>query len=257
MRKLFLATTALVALAAGSAAAADLPVAYKAPPPVRPACANFGGFYVGANGGWAYHDKSWVDRDAWVDNFSNDWALGTVNSSRNGGTVGLQAGYNWQSGCTMFGVEIDGNWTGINNSKYYSPTAAPGTSLTLDDGVKWFGTARTRTGVIVDNLLLYVTGGVAYANIKHDFTVTDPNVPAVEAFSASKSRWGWVGGLGAEWAWTQNVSIKSEVLYIRFNELTTTGFSANGAQTVNFDHQDSMWVTRIGLNVKFGAPRAY
>ena len=73
MRKLFLATTALVALAAGSAAAADLPVAYKAPLPVRPACANFGGFYVGANVGWrllrqsagmtATHGRATMDDD--------------------------------------------------------------------------------------------------------------------------------------------------------------------------------------------------
>jgi hypothetical protein len=27
-----------------------------------------------------------------------------------------------------------------------------------------------------------------------------------------------------------------------------------GTQIVTFDHQDSMWVTRVGLNYKFGAP---
>lgn len=255
MRKLFLATTALVALAAGSAAAADLPVAYKAPLPVRPACANFGGFYVGANVGWAYHDSSWTDRDNWIDNFGNDFNTSSPSTTRNGWVGGLQGGYNWQSGCTVFGVEIDGSWAGLSGSKVYSP-APGGTALTIDDKVSWWGTARTRTGVVVDNLMLYVTGGVAYANIKHNWTVTDP-APASEAFSSKTGRWGWVGGVGAEWAWTSNISLKSEVLYMRFAENTTSGFSLAGNQTVNFDQRDAIWVSRVGINVKFGAPRAY
>ena len=156
----------------------------------------------------------------------------------------------------MFGVEIDGNWAGLNGSKVYSP-APGGTALTIDDKVSWWGTARTRTGFVVDNLMLYLTGGVAYANIKHNWTVNDPSDPATEAFSSKTGRWGWVGGVGAEWAWTSNISLKSEVLYMRFAENTTSGFSVAGNQTVNFDQRDAMWVSRVGINVKFGGPRAY
>jgi len=76
----------------------------------------------------------------------------------------------------------------------------------------------------------------------------------IESFAAKKDRWGWVGGVGAEWAWTGNWSIKTEALYIRFTEKTTSGNSLAGAQIVSFDHQDSMWVTRVGLNYKFGGP---
>jgi outer membrane immunogenic protein len=254
MKKLFLATTAFVAAATfGPAEAADMArPAYKAAPVARPACVQFGGFYVGANGGWVYWDKNWVDRDNWIDNFGNDFNSSNISSSRNGGTAGVQAGYNWQRNCTVFGFEIDANWAGLSNTKIYSP-APGGTTLTLEDSVKWYGTARTRTGIVVDDIMLYVTGGLAYANIKHDFTINDP-APVTESFSAKRSRWGWVGGVGAEWAWTENVSIKSEVLYVKFSEITTTVFSPAGAQTVNFDHQDSMWVSRIGLNVKFGGP---
>jgi outer membrane immunogenic protein len=254
MKKLFLATTALVALVTfGPAEAADLAPAYKAAPVARPACSQFGGVYVGANGGWAYHDRTWTDRDNWIDNFSNDFNTSSITNSRNGGTAGVQAGYNWQRGCTLFGVEIDANWAGLKGSSFYSPTSAPGTVLTLDDNLNWFATARTRTGIIVDDVLLFVTGGAAYANIKHNFTVTDANSNTSESFSAPNSRWGWVGGVGVEWAWSDRVSIKSEALYIRFADVTNTFFSTAGGQNVTFDHHDSMWVSRIGINVKLGA----
>jgi outer membrane immunogenic protein len=262
MKKFVLATTALAALVAfGPAEAADRPV-LKGPTMVRPLCAQFGGFYLGANGGWAHHDKTWVDRDAWVDNFAFDWALGTVASSHDGGTAGGQIGYNWQRNCTVFGVEVDANWVGLSSTKTYSPVdgpvTVPGTLLTLDDRVRWFGTARARAGVVVDDLLLFVTGGLAYANIRHDFTVTDSfTLPQVESFSANKDRWGGVAGFGVEWAWAPNWSVKFEGLYIKFKEVTTIGFSPNGPSTVHFDNQDSMWITRIGINYRLGGGPVY
>ena len=68
MKKLFLASTAIVALAVGSAGAADMarPV-LKAPPPPPPLCAQFGGFYVGGQIGAIYYDHNWND----LDNFGN------------------------------------------------------------------------------------------------------------------------------------------------------------------------------------------
>jgi outer membrane immunogenic protein len=254
MKTLFLATTAFVALVTfGPAVAADLAPVYKAAPVVRPACAQFGGFYVGASGGWAYHDRTWNDRDNWIDNFSSDFNSSSLTNSRSGGTAGVQAGYNWQRGCTLFGIEVDASWAGLKGSNFLSPTSSStGTTLILEDNLNWWATARSRTGVIVDNLLLYVTGGAAYANIKQSWTGGDSN--SSESFSAQSGRWGWVGGVGVEWAWSDQVSIKSEALYIRFNDISTTVFSAAGAQNVTFDHHDSMWVSRIGLNVKLGGP---
>lgn len=254
MKKFFLVSTALAMLGAGSAMAADMAVKAPIVAPL-PACANFGGFYLGGNVGWAYHEHSWVDRDAWVDNFSRDWALGTVNTSRDGVIGGGQVGYNWQPHCALFGIELDGSWASIKSTKYYSPVDANdvGTVLTLNDNLKWFSTLRGRTGIVVDNLLLYTTGGFAYAKINHTWTVTDPNTnPTAESFTASSGRWGWVGGVGAEWALSSNWSLKSEVLYARFTERTTNGISANGPGPVNFDTQDSLWVTRIGVNYRFG-----
>jgi outer membrane immunogenic protein len=125
--------------------------------------------------------------------------------------------------------------------------------LTLTNDVQWYGSLRSRTGLIVDNLLLYVTGGFAYAKIDNIWTINDPNTaPTVESFSAKDNRWGGVLGVGAEWAFNANWSIRTEFLYYIFKEVETSGFSQNAPGPVNFDSQDSMWVTRFAINYRFG-----
>ena len=69
MKKTLLAMTGLVGLAlGGTATAADYarPVYKAPPPPPHPACANFGGFYVGAHVGAARYTNHWSDRDSWA-----------------------------------------------------------------------------------------------------------------------------------------------------------------------------------------------
>ena len=218
MKKLFLATMAFVAIAAGTAAAADLPVAYKAPPPPRPACANFGGFYVGANAGWGYYDNRWNDRDAWSGDNSDNLQRASVTSSNSGFLGGVQGGYNWQSGCTLFGVEVDYAWGKISNDTLETDgdLGVNLDSLQVQSRLRGMGSLRTRGGIVVDNVLVYVTGGLSFANFSRTYTQTDLNAPATEVFSHSNSRWGWAAGFGTEWAFASNWSLKSEVLYNRF-----------------------------------------
>ena len=104
--------------------------------------------------------------------------------------------------------------------------------------------------MIVDELLLYVTGGFAYARINHDFTVTDAARFLPLRPSARRAHVGLDRRFGRQWAWTNNISIKSEVLYVKFNDVLTGASARTGAlrvSRVRFDNQDSMWVTRIGV----------
>ena len=125
-----------------------------------------------------------------------------------------------------------------------------------------FGTLRARTGVIVDNLLLYVTGGFAFANTERTVALTFPGAPQFNQgpFTDEKTRWGWTMGFGTEWAFAPNWSFKSEVLYARFEteESTCTCRSARLRRPdlpVRFEHDSSAWVTRIGINYRFGGGR--
>ena len=83
------------------------------------------------------------------------------------------------------------------------------------------------------------------------FRTTWEDLPDTAEFK--EWRFGWTAGFGTEWAWTQNVSLKSEVLYAAFTDREVSfNFPNAGVQT--FRHNDSVWVSRVGLNVRFGAP---
>ncbi|MEC9368387.1 MAG: outer membrane beta-barrel protein [Pseudomonadota bacterium] len=219
--------------------------------PARGGCVTFQGAFLGGNVGWAYNDTNWVDRDAWVDNFSTDWSLGTVSSAEDGISGGLQAGYNRQRDCTLFGLVADVSFADLDQSELYDSSGGTGTALTINHDVNAWGTLRTRAGVVVDNLLLYATGGLAWADIDHSWTITDPNNPT-QSFSSNGVRWGGVGGVGTQLAINDRVSLSSELLYLKFAEESVSGTTVSNGQPVSFDSQDSMWVSRLGVNFKLG-----
>ncbi len=106
-------------------------------------------------------------------------------------------------------------------------------------------TGRLRTGVALDDMLFYVTGGVAAARLRT--TWTDPP----ESVTFNEWRYGWVAGVGTEWAITRNLSLKSEFLYAGFTDRDNAfNFPAAGPQS--FRHSDSAMVSRIGLNYRWG-----
>jgi outer membrane immunogenic protein len=264
MKKLFLASVFGFAFV-GSAIAADMRMPAKAAPPIaRPACAQFGGWYVGANVGWGYLAHNYHDRDN-LAQFTDDDLPTSTRDTKSGVNGGVQAGYNYQTGCTLFGIEADWSWSDTNASSFNTdgdgPVGAPGTdTLSVSSKMRWFGTVRARSGVIVDNVLLYVTGGLAYANFNNSVSIFEDDPATTLTLSRSKTRWGWTAGLGTEWAFAPNWSLKSEVLYMRFEKDTATfigdGLPAGGnlGQAYRLESQNEAWISRIGVNYRFGGP---
>jgi outer membrane immunogenic protein len=250
MKKLLLATTAIVALGAGAASAADMAVKARPLPPPLPACAQFGGFYVGAHVGAAYYRSERHDLDYW-------WHGSTDVATESGIIGGVQAGWNWQARCTVFGFEIDASWGSQDAHFRYSPNE-PNYDAYHDRELKWFGTARTRAGVVVDNLLLYVTGGFAWANVESKVHYTYVPTPWTYIdHSDSKTRWGFVAGVGTEWAWGGGWTLKSEFLYMQFADHEFDVNYRNCCSGSSFDPNrikadDSAWVARVGINYIFG-----
>ena len=115
-------------------------------------------------------------------------------------------------------------------------------------------TARARTGIALDKMLFYVTGGVAAVHTETTWTRAGAFGLAFND-RANETDWrlGWVGGFGTEWAWTDRVSLKSEVLYVDVADHSysrTFGTPIGG--TNKFTNSDSMWVSRVGVNYRFG-----
>jgi outer membrane immunogenic protein len=227
--------------AAGHAAAADL---VEAPEQavVHDTCgaAQFSGLYAGANVGANAYTAKPQDNDGFLTDNSG-WTNGDIHA-----TGGVQIGYDWQGCNAVFGIVGDWNWTGASATLLDNPNA-PDNNF-IDSQMNWFATLRGRVGTAYGNTLVYVTGGVVWADI--DTTLADP--PAV--FQSDDTRWGAVGGAGAEFLLGGNWSLGTEVLYMQFAGENET-FS-NGVNLFNFDLGESALVARLALNYRFGASPA-
>jgi outer membrane immunogenic protein len=208
MSRIILGAAALIgAIWAASVEAADLPYGgYRGPYTVNQPL-NFyswAGPYLGGNLGWAWGS---------VDN----------NVTKPSGLVGgAQAGYNFQTGPWVFGVEGDLQATGASDTfaswKFSNP---------------WFGTVRGRGGYAFNNIFLFGTAGLAFGELTG------------QTFGVSESHTniGWTVGLGAEFGLTPNWSVKTEYLFIDLND---TNFSITGLP--NGYH---FGLLRAGVNYRF------
>jgi outer membrane immunogenic protein len=207
MIRLVLGVVALIAAGwATSAQAADLNYGSRAPYTVnQPLNAySWAGPYLGANLGYAW---------------------GSVHNSPtdpSGVSGGVQAGYNWQSGPFVFGVEGDIQATGADDTfapwKFSNP---------------WFGTVRGRAGYAFNNIYLYGTGGLAFGELRGEtFGLSETHTNA-----------GWTVGAGAEFGLFQNWTAKVEYLYV---DLGSSNFSVTGVS-----NSYRFGVVRAGVNYHF------
>ena len=242
MKRLFI--TAMFSIAvAGSAAAADLP--QPAPVPQAPAAYiptvapvyNWGGIYVGINGGWGWGNGKWTIAP------NTAFPLGvSSNANDNGGIVGGTVGANFQTGEFVFGVEGDWDYSGINTGTTSNICTFSGTCQT---GNNWLATIRGRAGWAADRVLFYGTAGGAFANLQTTFN----------GATNSKTQAGWTAGVGAEWAFADNWTAKIEYLYVNLGTgsvscSTVACVAANGSPIpISVGLTENL--LRVGVNFKF------
>ena len=243
MKKLLLATTAFVVLAVGSASAADLRPAYKAAPPPPPVY-TWTGLYWGVNVGYSWgHAKDEVTL----------LGVGTFSESQkvDGVVGGFQSGYNYQFGQWVLGWETDIQASGQKGGSTLQITALPVTTLTTDHKLTWFGTARSRLGVLwTPNVLLYGTAGVAYGQVKDTATITAPGASVVGTFKDVKA--GWTAGAGVEGNIGGGWTAKLEYLYIDLGKTEQTLGTPALGQVISETRRFTDNIVRVGFNYRWG-----
>jgi outer membrane immunogenic protein len=257
MKKIALAGAALVSLST-AVLAADLPTTtpnYKAP--AASAAYNWTGFYLGGNAGygWGKVDNNVSFLDALggitgVDNFTASGNLG-------GWLGGIQAGYNWQTGSMVLGVEADIDFATIKGDPSVAPMTnfgfpIAGSSYQAHEQIKWFGTARGRIGFTPTNqLLVYATGGVAFGRVDYSASTSFSAGTLQYVGSEIVTKSGWTLGAGTELAIGNNWSAKVEYLYYDLGSKTLNATSPLTTQyTVQTDFATRGNLVRVGLNKK-------
>jgi outer membrane immunogenic protein len=222
---------ALTSVAAfASANAADLAVkapVYKALPVVYPSWA---GFYLGAHVGGA-----WSSLD--VTNFDEEWPI--VDKFKNKGSAlfgGGTAGYNFQTGNLVYGVELDVGSLGLSHSK-----AEPiDTGIISSVGSGLYLDATARLGYAFDNVLVYAKGGYAFYN--GSISVTDVGEQALKVSGFN----GWTVGGGVEYKFAPAWSVKAEYQFFDFG---TSRLIMNDGD--RYDNSLTTHTLKAGLNYHF------
>ncbi len=245
----------------GSASAADMAVKARLAS-IDPGY-NWSGFYTGVNAGYGRGERA-GDITAFSTGLGIPGAVGagTIPSFFNlrpeGALGGLQAGYNWQSGHWVLGVEADIQAADINRSVVI-PHAALGpfvpTLSTASTDLDWFGMARGRAGYAWNEVLLYGTGGLAYGGVSDGATVArvPPPPPGGGHGMTSSTRIGWAAGAGVEWAFRPAWSLKAEYMHVDLGSTTTRMvFPVAPVNFIDYRFQHAYDIVRVGINYKWG-----
>ena len=189
MRKIKSISTGTVFLLAAAGISGEADAQFIAMPYAPPV--NWSGPYLGVEGGGGWGSSSHSDSTGFS---SGSFAV-------DGGLLGGTAGYNWQTGPWVFGIEGDIEATGASDTfapwKFSNP---------------WFGTVRGRAGYAFSNILFYGTAGLAFGELKGEtFGLSETHTNA-----------GWTAGVGAEFGFAPNWSAKIEYLYVDLADSTFT-----------------------------------
>ncbi len=241
-----------MAFQSATAQAADLPARVDAPAPApvyAPPVFTWTGFYIGANAGWGTgRDKVGFSVTP-ATTFPN---IGNLN--RSGFIGGAQAGYNWQYGSLVVGLETDIQYAGMRDK--LGPVAlAGGGTASASSRLNWYGTLRPRVGYAFGRTLLFATGGLAYGNPRYTLTAVD-GAGNTFAINNSSTKVGWTVGGGLEHAFTNNWSAKLEYGYVNFGTSSGTAnvLTAGGAPTGNTATsrlRNDFHTVRAGINYRF------
>jgi opacity protein-like surface antigen len=208
---------------------------YKAPPPPMPAPYNWTGFYVGVNGGITYGKSHYY--------FPGAGTAPSPDVRYSGGMLGGQAGYNYQMGHWVFGVEADADWTNALGA-----SQCPNFIYTCEAKLKWLasGTGRVGYSFWSDRILTYVKGGFAAGSVEVSTVDLVPPPTTLPTAGTTATVYGWTVGFGTEVGLTKNWSAKGEY---RYYQLSGHDYLVSGATVAHVQPKGS--VALVGLNYRF------
>ncbi|MFC3205837.1 outer membrane protein [Aquamicrobium soli] len=191
MKLLVGASAVVLALGVSSTFAADAVVSQEYAPVAPAAIYDWSGPYLGVQLGYGAGE------------LSTDLGPAHMGIDVDGFVAGGYAGWNFQNGNFVYGLETDFNYSDVKES-------VPGGKVGFD----WYGSTRARVGLAVDRFLPFASAGVAYAKA-YTKEAGDPK--------ETKTYVGWTVGAGLEYAFTDNLIGRAEYRYHDFGEKSWGG----------------------------------
>jgi len=161
--------------------------------------------------------------------------LGNAPTTHNLNSTGLigggYVGYNWQATPNfLIGAEFhfDGLSRNSNDNETVLKSAAPAGAafnMLYTAESDWLASLRARAGWVLNQGMLYITGGPAWTRADYSATATGVSsiLPGVVASTSwSPTATGYAVGAGGEWMLTRHWLVRAEYIHYGFN-----GSSAN------------------------------
>ena len=256
MKRLSLIATTLAASTA-IASAADL----YSPPPIEPGVAyapasfNWTGIYAGLHGGFGgdrFEYPIFLE-DGLLGPFPDGDATGQLDATSSGFFAGGQIGANWQFAPQwVAGVEADAAWSDMKGELGLSIDECcgiiPSAGLETGSKVNWFATMRGRLGFLpTERLMVYGTGGLAVGETE---AYLNGHIDGFGGGISTKfTNWGWTAGAGLEYAVTNNVTLKTEYLYV---DLGTEELFGDPGGPSGLDVDTKFHSIKAGVNFLYG-----
>lgn len=198
---------------------------------------DFSGFYVG--GGVGGHQAIVSGSD-----YNYEYYGSTYDHESNGLTGSVFAGYNWQNGALVLGLEGEVNYNGGDRN-----FVGEDGDTAWETGLEWSGSVKARAGVAAGNTLMYVLGGVAVGQYDDHFDY-DIGDPTNDKYDMGGTYAGLIVGAGIEQAFTPNLTARVEATYTAYSGDTVFDSSGDGDGPYRGHAQDL--ALKAGLTYYFG-----
>jgi outer membrane immunogenic protein len=247
-RQFLLASVGAIAIIGPAFAAEPTP---PPPPPPPPPIFSWTGLYAGVQVGYAWdHDSVSAFFPGPILSPFPVFGVVSFSDSPQGVIGGAHIGYNLQWNQWVLGVEGTVDGTSVSKN-VFDPF-----NFVTDNLVSTVqGSIRVRAGIAFDRVLLYGTGGAAFAGIENTYStglpIFVPGFFGTERISRTRS--GWTAGGGLEYAVTNNWSIRAEYRYSDFGHFVDYPFTVllSPFGTLTFQHHLTENQVQFGISYKF------
>jgi outer membrane immunogenic protein len=211
---------------------------------------NWSGPYLGGNvgGAWASERTAaaaadWIFDPLFVPFIAANGASATTSS---GFTGGAQAGWNWQAGRLVWGVEGDIRALSLastSDTGYVNDPHGPADSRFVQTTkTEWLATLRGRAGIALGDILLHATGGVAFGDVKSSYNYNVLWYGYDSHGSAATVKAGWTAGAGIEVPLNAHWAVGVEYLHF---DLGSLNYSTK--DRISFYHENVSTSVQGGL----------
>lgn len=185
-------TVAMAALSLGAVSYANAADVVEGP-----TCGNWSGLYIGAHAGYLWGNGK---------GDSDDISALDADIDPNGFNGGALLGANFQADCLVFGVEGDigfGDMKGSDNDVGLGDVDA-------EAKIQWNGHVRARLGYSAGEVMPFIAGGLAIADVDVDTNLGDDH----------NTHYGWSLGGGIDWAVSEQFIVRAEYIYDDYGSKT-------------------------------------